>query len=51
MVDPETPEPASRPRARKVWTTPEICDQMIKDVTLKKKFTTPVESSVSGHPS
>ncbi|MBY0579595.1 MAG: hypothetical protein K2P57_11175 [Burkholderiales bacterium] len=51
MADPETPEPPSRPRARKVWATPEICDQMIKDVTLKAKFTTPVEGGPSGHTS
>ena len=33
---------------KKVWTTPEISDQVIKDITLKKKFISTAEGATSG---
>ncbi len=36
---------------KKVWTTPEINDQIIKDVTLKTKFGSTAEGKTSGAPS
>lgn len=33
---------------KKVWTPPEVSDQIIKDVTLKKKFVSTAEGLASG---